>query len=156
MNMRLLIQATAPDPDIQAVAEMGQFNGDGLTAIAGVAYSGGPLMQPWSSAPVYVDLAGLAIRAQVPLLYNHYNSPMSRIGQIQAVVQDGKLTISGGIDPAAEGAERLIAMGRKIPWQLSIGAFPNKIVRLEAGVKNQCQRPRCHRPRPDRQKIDPE
>lgn len=135
MNMRLLIQAADPDPDIQAVAEMGQFNGDGLTAIAGVAYSGGPLMQPWSSAPVYVDLAGLAIRAQVPLLYNHYNSPMSRIGQIQAVVQDGKLTISGGIDPAAEGADRLIAMGRKIPWQLSIGAFPEKIVRLEAGEK---------------------
>lgn len=107
---------------IQAAAETPNLTTDGLTAIAGVAYSGGPLTQWWSDYPIYVDLAGLAIRAQIPLLYNHYNSPASRLGVLQAVIVDGRLTVTGGIDPNAQGAKDLIAAGKKIPWQLSIGA----------------------------------
>lgn len=130
-----MIQAAASEQPIQAVAEMGQFNSDNLTAITGVAYSGGPLSQIWASCPVYVDLSGLAIRAQVPLLYNHYNSPLSRIGVLKASIADGKLTISGGIDQEAEGAGKLIAMGKKIPWQLSIGALPEQVERLQPDQK---------------------
>ena len=113
---------------IRAAAELEQISGaDGLKAISGVAYSGGPIIQPWSRAPIYIDLAGLSIRAQVPLIYNHYNSPLSRLGVVQPSISDGQLRISGGIDPEADSARQIISMGQRIPWQLSIGALPENI-----------------------------
>ncbi|NMA46087.1 MAG: hypothetical protein GX945_05955, partial [Lentisphaerae bacterium] len=129
----LSIFAADEPATIRAAAEIGNLSADKLTAVEGVAYSGGPMQQWWSSTPVYIDLGGLSIRAQIPLLYNHYNSPNSRLGVLTATIADNMLRITGGIDPAAEGAQKLIAAGRKIPWQLSVGAQIDKLERLDAG-----------------------
>jgi hypothetical protein len=125
--------ALGPANTIRAAAELGNLTANGLTAVSGVAYSGGPIQQWWSPVPLYIDLGGLAIRAQVPLLYNHYNSPNSRLGLLSASIVDNALTVSGGIDPAADGAQKLIAAGKKIPWQLSVGAQIDKLERIERG-----------------------
>lgn len=133
IDAKLSIQADAGAATIQAAAEMGNLTADNLTAVEGVAYSGGPMQQWWSNTPVYIDLAGLAIRAQIPLLYNHYNSPTSRLGVLTASIADNALKIVGGIDPDAEGAKKLIAAGKKIPWQLSVGAQIEKLERVDSG-----------------------
>lgn len=133
IDAKLSIQADAGAATIQAAAEMGNLTADNLTAVEGIAYSGGPMQQWWSNTPVYIDLAGLAIRAQIPLLYNHYNSPTSRLGVLTASIADNALKIVGGIDPDAEGAQKLIAAGKKIPWQLSVGAQIEKLERVDSG-----------------------
>ena len=121
-----------PNQTIIANAEIAPS--EGLTAISGVAYSGGPLSQWWTEAPVYIDLQGLSIRAQVPLLYNHRNDPSCRIGAVQAAVADNQLAISGGIDPDAPNAAALIEAGRKIPWQLSVGMTIAAAEEVKAGA----------------------
>lgn len=106
---------------------------EGLTAISGIAYSGGPIRQPWSDCPVYVDLQGLTARSQVPLLYSHYNEPSCRLGAVQAKVEDNQLAITGGIDKAMPSADALIEAGRKIPWQLSVGITISAAEEIKAG-----------------------
>ena len=103
-----------------------------LKQVQGVAYSGGPIRQFWSEAPIYLNLEGLSIRAQIPLLYNHFNTPESRLGVITASIENNQLLIKGGIDQDAPSAKSIIAAGVKIPWQLSIGADPMESERLGA------------------------
>ena len=38
---------------------------------SGIAYSGGTIRQIWADCPLVIDLQGLRILPQVPLLYNH-------------------------------------------------------------------------------------
>ncbi|MGI6353826.1 MAG: Mu-like prophage major head subunit gpT family protein [Lentisphaeria bacterium] len=140
------IQANAPATPIQAIAEIEQLSTDGLTAISGVAYSGGAIVQPWSRSPIYIDLSGLSIRAQVPLLYNHYNSPLSRLGVVTPSISGNQLRISGGIDPEAESAKQIIAMGKRIPWQLSVGAIPESIEEVRPGATAQVNGREVHGP----------
>lgn len=134
-NKRQTILASDPGEQVHAAAELGNIEARGLKSVKGVAYSGGALSQYWSSLPLYIDLAGMSIRAQVPLLYNHYNAPGARLGVIAASIAGGALSVDGGIDPDVDGAKRLIEAGRKIPWQLSIGASVDKTERLEKGDK---------------------
>ena len=102
--------------------------------ITGVAYSGGFIGQSWSGEPVVVDLAGMKIAAQVPLMYNHYYDPEYRLGQLE-VTSDGKrLTFEGEIDADKPLGAGIIAEGRKWDWQASIGAdVSGKTESLEAG-----------------------
>ena len=104
-----------------ANAEISSLKSDGLTAIEGTAYSGGPVSQWWYDGPIYIDLAGMSVRQQVPLLYSHTNTPAARLGIVNAEIKDGRVAITGGIDPNAENAKSLIAQGKAIPWQLSVG-----------------------------------
>lgn len=102
--------------------------------ITGVAYSGGFIGQSWSGEPVVVELAGMKIAAQVPLMYNHYYDPEYRLGQLE-VTSDGKrLTFEGEIDADKPLGAGIIAEGRKWDWQASIGAdVIGKTESLEAG-----------------------
>lgn len=93
-----------------------------LKKVAGVAYAGGPIAQAWSTAPLVIDLAGMSFAPQIPLLENHWNDPSARVGAVTARVAGDALHISGGIDTATERGAALAEAGRRIPWQLSIGA----------------------------------
>lgn len=91
------------------------------TKAEGVAYSGGPIRQGWSDAPVYVSLAGLEIAPQVPLLFSHTNDPNYRLGEC-AVENNGKeLRFLAELDNTSRLAERLVAQ-RQWKWGISIGA----------------------------------
>ena len=91
--------------------------------VSGMAYSGGKMRLAGWKYPVVVDLAGMAIPDQVPLLADHRNSTMSRVGMITAQVVDNQLTISGEIVAEGDVASGIVAQGKAgVAWQLSIGA----------------------------------
>lgn len=97
--------------------------GSDLANVSGVAYSGAAISQYWSSLKLIIDLAGMEIAQQIPLLYNHYNEPEYRLGEVTAVIDGGKtLQISGGIDKNTERGRFICDAGKQFNWQLSIGA----------------------------------
>ena len=91
--------------------------------VKGLAYSGGKMRLFGWSRPVVVDMAGMAVPESVPLLANHENHTLCRVGVVKASVGETGLEISGEI--VAEGAEaaNIVAQGKSgADWQLSIGA----------------------------------
>ena len=91
--------------------------------VKGLAYSGGKMRLFGWSRPVVVDMTGMAVPESVPLLANHENHTLCRVGVVKAVVGETGLEISGEI--VAEGAEaaNIVAQGKSgADWQLSIGA----------------------------------
>ena len=85
----------------------------------GVAYSGKSVN--YYGANFIVDLAGLEIAEQVPILYNHENTPAYRLG-IANISNDGKqITFDGEIDTASNLGKWLVDVGKKWKWQVSIG-----------------------------------
>ena len=93
-----------------------------LANVAGVAYSGGEMNQWWSIAPLVIDLQGMEIAPQIPLLLSHENHPLTRLGVVTARVEGGMLLIEGGIDTSTENGKAIVEQGKKYEWQLSIGA----------------------------------
>ncbi len=93
-----------------------------LADVAGIAYSGGPVAQWWASAKLIIDLAGMEVAPQTPLLYNHCNDPEYRLGEISAAIDGKTIAVSGGIDTATERGKLIAESGKKFNWQLSIGA----------------------------------
>ncbi len=93
-----------------------------LANVAGVAYSGGEMNQWWSMVPLVIDLQGMEIAPQIPLLLSHENHPLTRLGVVKARVEDGMLYIEGGIDTSTENGKAVVEQGKKFDWQLSIGA----------------------------------
>lgn len=97
--------------------------GDGRHKVAGVAYSGGKMRLFGWSRPVVVDLSGMAIPESVPLLANHENHTLGRVGLVSTKAEAGHLMISGDIVAGGELAEAIVAQGKAgADWQLSIGA----------------------------------
>ena len=91
--------------------------------VKGVAYSGGKMRLFGWSRPVVVDMAGMSIPESVPLLANHENHTLGRVGVVTAVMSEGHLEISGEIVSDGELAETIVAQGKAgADWQLSIGA----------------------------------
>ncbi|MBE6380047.1 MAG: hypothetical protein E7047_03875 [Lentisphaerae bacterium] len=127
------INAAAPKKYLRVVAASGDIIGNDLTHVEGVAYSGGVFSQWWSNHPCITDLAGLDIAAQIPLLYNHYNEPGYRLGELTVKKTNAALTVSGGIDPDCEHGKEIISAGKKIDWQLSHGAEIKEIQEISAG-----------------------
>ena len=79
-------------------AEAATARNDGMVNITGTAFSGGSFEQSWSGRPIYLDLKGLKVRAQIPLLYSHQNTPESRVGVVAVTNTGRELTIDGQID----------------------------------------------------------
>ena len=91
--------------------------------VSGVAYSGGKMRLFGWSRPVVVDMTGLAVPESVPLLANHENHTLGRVGVVVPRAVEGKLEISGEIVGEGALAEAIIAQGKAgADWQLSIGA----------------------------------
>lgn len=95
---------------------------DSLADVSGVAYGGGPINQYWARYPLVIDLAGMSFAQQLPLLYNHYNEPEYRLGEIAASIADNTLFVKGGVDTETERGKFIVESGKKFRWQLSIGA----------------------------------
>ena len=91
--------------------------------VKGLAYSGGKMRLFGWSRPVVVDLSGMSVPESVPLLANHENHTLGRIGVVAAMVEDGHLNISGDIVAEGELSESIVSQGKAgADWQLSIGA----------------------------------
>lgn len=107
------------------------FSGENLKDFTGVAYAGGMISQPFGRTAI--DLNGLDIAPQVPLLYNHVNEPLYRLGVCEVTVVDGQILVSGKIDNSTRQGAQLVKAGQQIPWQLSIGAAGREGFELEEG-----------------------
>ena len=95
----------------------------GKHRVAGLAYSGGKMRLFGWSKPVVVDLSGMAVPESVPLLANHENHTLGRVGVVTAKADGGRLAIEGDIVAGGELAEAIVAQGKAgADWQLSIGA----------------------------------
>lgn len=104
-------------------------------AFDGDAYSGGLIRQPWSDCPVVMDLAGTRIAAQIPLLFNHYNSPDYRLGVMDVTNTGKKLAVSGSIDNETKLGSGIVSSGKKYQWQLSVGTGPaERMEYIAAGI----------------------
>jgi len=102
-------------------------NGSGNPKVAGLAYGGGKMNLPGWKYPVVVDLAGMEIPEQVPLLANHENKVASRVGMVAAKVVNNTLEIEGDIVAKGDQADDIVAQSKAgADWQLSIGAEVKK------------------------------
>ena len=91
--------------------------------VAGLAYGGGKMNLPGWKYPVVVDLAGMSIPENVPLLTNHENKTDARVGMVTASVKNASLEIAGEIVSDSPDAQDIVAQSKAgADWQLSIGA----------------------------------
>ena len=96
---------------------------DGKHKVKGLAYSGGKMRLFGWSRPVVVDLSGMNIPGDVPLLTDHTNFTEGRIGVVTATLTESGLEIAGEIVAGSDVAENIITQGKAgADWQLSIGA----------------------------------
>jgi len=121
MKNRIICAGSFPDEKFIRCAEEDSGKSD-LADVSGIAYSGGPVSQWWSAAKLVIDLAGMEIAPQLPLLYNHCNDPEYRLGQISAAIDGKTIKISGGVDKGTDRGKFIVEAGKKFQWQLSIGA----------------------------------
>ena len=96
---------------------------NGKHKVKGLAYSGGKMRLFGWSRPVVVDLSGMNIPGDIPLLTDHTNFTEGRIGVVTATLTDGGLEITGDIVAGNDAAENIVSQGKSgADWQLSIGA----------------------------------
>ena len=113
---------TCADERMITLSDPAAKPGKDLAKVDGVAYSGGTFRQVWDHRDMAVDLAGMELRSQIPLLLSHMNWPDCRLGVVTAVNDGKQLAVSGGIDLSDEQGRDIVEKGKKYDWQLSIGA----------------------------------
>ena len=95
----------------------------GKPKVSGIAYSGGKMRLFGWSRPVVIDLSGMTVPERVPLLANHENHTLGRVGLAEVRAESGHLVLSGEVVAEGELAEAIVAQGKAgADWQLSIGA----------------------------------
>lgn len=103
--------------------EITAASGGKRPSVKGLAYSGGKMRLFGWSRPVVVDMAGMNMPELVPLLTNHVNDTLCRVGVVTATKGAEGLEIAGEIVADGEEAENIVAQGKSgADWQLSIGA----------------------------------
>ena len=70
--------------EITAAAAAGKY-----PKVSGVAYGGGKMTLWGWSKPVVVDLAGMTVPEEVPLLADHENHTLGRVGVVRARPVEG-------------------------------------------------------------------
>ncbi len=104
--------------------------------VRGLAYSGGKMRLFGWSRPVVVDLSGLNVPESVPLLADHENETLARVGVVKPSVEDGTLVIAGEIVAEGDLAEHIVSQGKAgADWQLSIGAEVEAAELVEDGKR---------------------
>lgn len=104
--------------------------------VRGLAYSGGKMRLFGWSRPVVVDLNGMAIPESVPLLANHENHTLGRVGVVAAKITEAGLEIAGEIVGGTELADVIVSQGKAgADWQLSIGAEVEAAELVQSGKR---------------------
>lgn len=100
--------------------------------ISGVVYAGGKIDVGFEY-PVIVDLNGLELTQETPLLTDHENKTSARIGVITAKIENNILTVEGQILSESNEAKDIIAQAKNSTWQASIGADIVEAAKVETG-----------------------
>lgn len=105
-----------------------------LPTMSGTAYTGGLLRQRFSQYPIVVDLAQTRqASAMLPLLMSHDRTQI--VGHASAEISAQRIKMSDGvISGVGEAAAEVVATSKNgFPWQLSIGAQPEKLEFVDKG-----------------------
>ena len=86
-----------------------------------LAYSGN-VMRVGGWGRVVVDLAGVSIPEQVPLLADHRAELSGIIGHARPTIAAGRLLAEGVVSESTEAARQVVALAREgLSWQASVG-----------------------------------
>jgi hypothetical protein len=98
------------------------------------AYTGGAIRQAWSREPIVVDLAGMKLRQQIPVVLGHDYALGSILGQTTANrVENGRLVVEAEMLASTDSASNVLALADKgYRWQASIGADVGRHERIPA------------------------
>ena len=102
IKMKKNKRITCADERMITLSDPAAKPGKDLAKVDGVACSGGTFRQVWDSRDMAVDLAGMELRSQIPLLLSHMNWPDCRLGVVTADNDGKQLAVSGGIDLSDE------------------------------------------------------
>jgi hypothetical protein len=106
-----------------------------LPSVRIVAYSGGLMNVPGWGA-LAIDLAGLDGGGQVRILADHDPSLDGVVGYGKAVIEDGKLLVTGAISASGEAAARIIELAKDgFEFQASVGVEPKEHTKVVAGER---------------------
>lgn len=111
---------------------------DATKAVSILAYNGA-VMVVGGWGPVVIDLAGLQIPQQVPLLADHQNSIDAVAGHGVAKIIEGTLRIEGRLIVKSEAGQKLIELARGgLELQASVGVQPEEYHVVQAGKQIRC------------------
>lgn len=98
------------------------------------AYTGNAIRQAWSREAIVIDLAGMAIKQELPIVLGHDYSLDAILGQTTSVrVEAGKLLVEGEIIATGEKAQQVAELARKgYKWQASVGADVQRHAKIAA------------------------
>lgn len=98
------------------------------------AYTGAAIRQGWSREPIVIDLAGMKLRQQIPIVLGHDYALGSILGQTSsATVEGGRLIVAGEMLASTDSAQRVVELADKgFRWQASIGADVGRHERIPA------------------------
>lgn len=98
------------------------------------AYTGAAIRQGWSREPIVIDLSGMKLRQQIPIVLGHDYALGSILGQTSsATVDGGRLVVSGEMLASTDSAQRVVELAdRGFRWQASIGADVGRHERIPA------------------------
>ena len=120
-------------------AELQQTAEKKTPKIHGLAYAGGKIDVGFEQ-PVVIDLQGMEISPNLPLLQDHSNKMQDRLGNITATIRNNQLFVEGEIVADTPCAKNIVEQGKKSVLQMSIGAQIVQASAVEVGqmiVNNQ-------------------
>lgn len=88
--------------------------------VTGTAYTGGAVRQWWGDT--VIDVEGMEVSAQVPLLDSHSNTIRDKVGEARVTKSGSDVLIEGRLLAGSDKARYIAESGRQSRWQLSIGA----------------------------------
>lgn len=117
-----------------AAAEPAEGSAPGPRRVTIEAYTGAAIRQGWSREPIVIDLAGMKLRQQIPIVLGHDYALGSILGQTtSATVDGGRLMIAAEMLASTDSAQRVIELADKgFRWQASIGADVSRHERIPA------------------------
>lgn len=115
--------------------ELQAAGADGTKRVEILAYSGGP-MRVAGFGDVVLNLAGMDLPQQLPLLADHNPALDRTVGSARPTIQNHRLVASGRIITSGTTAEQLIQLARAgVPIAASIGAEPIERSFIKPGDK---------------------
>ena len=98
------------------------------------AYTGGKMRVPFFPLPVIVDLAGMSVTKKPRPILREHNSNRIVGHSTEIEIKPGSLAVSGILSASnRESAEVINSSKKGFPWQASIGARPEEMIRVDRG-----------------------
>lgn len=98
------------------------------------AYTGNAIRQAWSREAIVIDLAGMKLKQELPIVLGHDYSLDSILGQTTSVrVEGDKLLVEGELIASGDKAQQVAELARRgYRWQASVGADVIKHTKIAA------------------------